>query len=38
MSFVRQGVANRGRELSDSDRKVIEDSSRDLASLLGYNF
>jgi hypothetical protein len=38
MSFVRQGVANRGRELSDSDRKLIEDSSRDIASLMGYRF
>ncbi|CCH96632.1 sulfotransferase domain-containing protein [Microcystis aeruginosa] len=38
MSFVRQGLANRGRDLSDSDRKFIEDSSRDIAGLLGYNF
>lgn len=38
MSFVRQGVANRGRELSESDKKFIEDSSRDIAGLLGYNF
>ena len=38
MSFVRKGVASRGQELSESDRKYIEDSSRDIASLLGYNF
>jgi hypothetical protein len=38
MSFVRQGLANHGRNLSDSDRKLIDDSSRDVASLMGYNF
>lgn len=38
MSFVRQGLANRGRDLSDSDRKFVEDSSQDIAGLLGYNF
>lgn len=38
MSFVRKGVASRGRELSEPDKKFIEDSSRDIARLLGYNF
>lgn len=36
--FVRKGIANKGQELSDIDRKLIENLSADIASLLGYKF
>lgn len=37
-SFVRQGIATKGQELSDKDREFVENSSRDIANLLGYKF
>lgn len=36
--MVRQGIASRGQELSEDDKKFIEDHTRDLAQLLGYKF
>ncbi len=37
-SFVRKGEATKGAELSNSDREYIEDVTREVASLVGYDF
>ncbi|MGF1479795.1 MAG: sulfotransferase domain-containing protein [Cyanophyceae cyanobacterium] len=36
--FVRQGQVTDGKKLSTTDRKFIEDASRDIAQKLGYQY
>lgn len=38
VSFVRQAKAAKGEGLSESDRQYIEEVTRDVAQLLGYNY
>jgi hypothetical protein len=38
VSFVREGKATGGKELSDLDRQFIEDTTRDLALILRYDY
>jgi hypothetical protein len=35
---VRQGKINKGAYLSDADRKFIEEETRDVANLIGYDY
>jgi len=37
-SFIREGKATGGKELSDLDRKFIEDVTRDIAQSIGYDY
>ncbi|AFY53078.1 sulfotransferase family protein [Rivularia sp. PCC 7116] len=37
-SFIRQGKATGGKELSDADKQYIEDVTRDIAQSLGYDY
>ena len=36
--FVRKGKATAGEELSDIDRKFIEDNSQNISHLIGYQY
>lgn len=36
--FVRQGKAQAGKELPETDRIFIEDSTREIAKLIGYHY
>ena len=37
-SFVRKGIAQAGKDLSEEDRKYVEDSTRKIAQMMGYDY
>ena len=36
--FVRKGEATGGKTLNEADKKYLEDATREVAQLIGYNF
>ncbi len=36
--FVRNGIATGGKELSDTDRQFVEDVTRNIAHIIGYDY